>query len=180
MTATHAAPTTVQIPRPGRYEIDTQASTVTFKGRHLFGLARVRGTFAIARGEIHVADLIADSSVHAQIDAASFHTGNHHRDNDVRSARFLNADRYPRMTFTSSGLERPGDRPTLAGTLTVRDVARPASLVIEQATLQPASPHSLIVLATTRIDRTEFGLTAAPGLAGRHLDVSLRILAVRR
>ena len=39
---------------------------------------------------------------------------------------------------------------------------------------------SLRVAATTRIDRTGFGLTAARGLAGRHIDVSLRILGVRR
>jgi polyisoprenoid-binding protein YceI len=99
---------------------------------------------------------------------------------DVRSPRFLNADRYRQMTFTSGGLERPGNRPTLAGTLTVRDVARPVSLMIDQATLQPASPQLLILLASARIDRTQFGLTVAPGLSGRHLDVSLRIQAVRR
>ncbi len=42
------------------------------------------------------------------------------------------------------------------------------------------SARRLIVRASTRIDRTAFGLTAARGMAGRHLDVSLRILAVRR
>ena len=30
-------------PRPGRYEIDTSCSAVTFRTRHLFGLAPVRG-----------------------------------------------------------------------------------------------------------------------------------------
>jgi hypothetical protein len=36
------------------------------------------------------------------------------------------------------------------------------------------------VAATTHIDRTGFGLTAARAMAGRDLDVSLRILGVRR
>lgn len=170
---------TVQIPRPGRYDIDPRGSTLTFNGRHLFGLAPVRGTFAIGHGQIDVADPIADSSVHAQVDATSFRTGNNQRDSDVRSAQFLNADCYPWMTFASTRVERSGGSSTLTGTLTVREVTRPISLVIEQCTVQPAELRSLLVLASTRIDRTQFGLTAAPGLAGRHLDVSLRILAVR-
>jgi polyisoprenoid-binding protein YceI len=180
MIATPTVEATLQIPRLGRYEIDPRASTVAFKGRHLFGLAPVRGTFAIAHGMIDVADPIADSSVHVQIDAASFHTGNNHRDSDVRSARFLDADRHPSMTFASTRLDRSGGSATLTGVLTVHQVARPVSLTVEQCILQPTGPHSLIVRASTRIDRTQFGLTAAPGLAGRHLDVSLRILAVRR
>jgi polyisoprenoid-binding protein YceI len=180
MTATHIAETTVQVPQVGRYEIDTHGSTVAFKGRHLFGLLPVRGTLAIGHGQIDVADPIAASSVQVEIDAASFHTGSRQRDSDVRSARFLDADRNPSMTFASTRLERSGGGSTLAGTLTVRDVARPLSLTIEQCTVQPGTPIAFVVRASTRIDRTDFGLTAAPGMAGRHLDVSLRILGVRR
>ena len=83
------------------------------------------------------------------------------------------------MTFTSERLDRSDDHWTLAGTLLVRDVARPVSLTIERSTVLPGTPNSFVVCATTRIDRTEFGLTAAKGMAGRHLDVSLRILGVR-
>jgi polyisoprenoid-binding protein YceI len=180
MTATHAVENTIQVPRLGRYDIDPRRSTVEFKGRHLFGLLPVRGAFTIADGVIDVAEPIAESSVRVEIDAASFRTGNSHRDDDVRSARFLDTGRYPSMMFVSTRLEHSVVGSTLAGILTVRDVARPLSLVIQQCAVQPASPHSLIVRASTRIDRTEFGLTAAPGLAGRHLDVSLRVLGVRR
>jgi polyisoprenoid-binding protein YceI len=179
MTATQTAATTVHAPQVGRYEIDTRGSTVTFRGRHRFGLFPVRGTLAIRRGEIDLAEPITDSSVQVEIDAASFHTGNRQRDHDVRSARFLDADRCPSMTFASTQLERSGGL-TLVGTLSVRNVARPLSLMIERYTVAPASPCSLEVWASTRIDRTGFGLTAAKGMAGRHLDVSLRILGVRR
>ena len=37
-------PETQVTPRPGRYEIDTSCSAVTFRTRHLFGLAPVRGS----------------------------------------------------------------------------------------------------------------------------------------
>ena len=178
-TTTTATDDAVQVPPAGRYRIDRQGSTLTFQSRHLFGLAPVRGTMAIRGGLVEVADPITDSRVQVEIDTTSFHTGSRHRDQDVRSARFLDAARYPSMRFTSARLDRSNGHWTLTGTLTVRDVARPVSLTIEQATVQPGTPRSFVASATTRIDRTDFGLTAANGLAGRHLDISLQILGVR-
>ena len=61
--AADGAAETRVIPRPGRYEIDTSCSAVTFRTRHLFGLAPVRGSFAIRAGRIDVAEPVADSSV---------------------------------------------------------------------------------------------------------------------
>lgn len=179
MTAT-SAEIAVQIPRVGRYDIDPQGSTVAFTGRHLFGLTRVQGTIALRRGVIDVTDPVGHSSVHVELDAASFHTGNRHRDHDVRSARFLDTDRYATVTFRSTRLEAAGDAPRLLGTLTVRDVTRPVSLLIQQCTLRPDAPGSVLVRASARIDRTDLGLTAARGLAGHYLEVSLEIQAVRR
>jgi hypothetical protein len=54
------------------------------------------------------------------------------------------------------------------------------SLAIEQSAVQPGTASSFVASATIRIDRTDFGLTASRGMAGRHLDVSLRILGVGR
>jgi polyisoprenoid-binding protein YceI len=170
----------VQVPRAGQYAIDSRGSTLTFRSRHLLGLAPVRGTMAIRHGLVDVADPITDSSVQVEIDTTSFHTGSRHRDGDVRSAQFLDAARYPSMTFTSERLDRSNGHWTLTGTLIVRDVARPVSLAIEQSAVQHGTASSFVACATTRIDRTDFGLTAARGMAGRHLDVSLRILGVRR
>ena len=182
MTTTKATTTdtTVQVPPIGRYEIDPRESTVAFRGRHLYGLAPVTGTVAVARGVIDVVDPIAGSRVAVDLDAGSFHTGGGHRDRDVRSARFLDASRYPFISFASERLERTGDGWTLVGTLTVRDVERPVRLAIERCAIQPGSPGCIVVEATTRIDRTKFGLTAARGMAGRHLNLSLRVTAVRR
>jgi polyisoprenoid-binding protein YceI len=160
-------------PQPGRYEIDTSRSAVTFRTRHLFGLASARGSFAIRTGTIDVAEPPAGSSVYAEIETASFATGNEQRDASVRSARLLDATRHPVITFAS---ERT-DGPTLTGTLTVRDAARPVSLLIGQSAVEPGS---FTVRATARIDRTEFGVTAYRGLAGRYLDMMVEVLCVRR
>jgi polyisoprenoid-binding protein YceI len=163
----------VTTPQLGRYEIDTGRSAVTFRTRHLLGLAPLRGRFAVRGGTVDIAEPLAASAVHAEIDAASFHTRNPQRDASVRSARLLDVARHPVITFTSECV----DDQELTGTLTVRGVTRPVTLSVEPLVV---SRRSFTVRATTRIDRTEFGLTAYRGLAGRYLDLSVEARCVRK
>jgi polyisoprenoid-binding protein YceI len=168
-------PQTMQAPRLGRYEIDASRSRVTFRTRHMFGLGPVRGTFAIRSGSVDIAEPLADSAIHADIDAASFSTGNPQRDRSVRSARLLDAGRYPVMSFRDGQVDADGR--TVRGTLTVREVGRPVSFSIGQVT---ADERSFTASGTVRVDRTEFGVTAMRGLAGRYLDLTLEVRCVRR
>ena len=165
-------PTALQAPQPGRYEIDTGYSAITFSTRHLFGLAPVHGTFSIRTGTIHVAEPLSDSGIHVEIETASFRTGNRQRDRKVRSAALLDAGQYPVMTFSSD----QADGPILAGMLTVHGLPRPVTLSVE---LSAIAPRSFTACALTLIDRTDFGLTAYPGLAGRYLELSAEVRCVR-
>ena len=167
-----SSPAAPAAPEPGRYEIDTSCSAVTFRTRHLFGLAPVRGSFAIRAGTIDLAEPFTGSSVYAQIDPASFRTGNGQRDNNVRSERLLDVGRYPVITFRSEGADGQG----LTGTLTVRNVTMPVTLSIEQTAVTPGAFNAR---ASTRIDRTEFGVTAYRGVAGRYLDMTVEVRCVR-
>jgi polyisoprenoid-binding protein YceI len=170
-------PTTAAIaaaPQPGHYAIDPDQSGVTFRTRHLFGLAPVRGTFAIRCGVADISDPVTGSSIRAEIDAASFRTGGTARDRSVLSARFLDPARYPAMTFQSEEVE-PG-RKMLTGMLTVRDTTMPVTLAI---TTWEVSRGSFTVRASTKIDRTRFGITAARGLAARDLDLTVDVRWVR-
>jgi polyisoprenoid-binding protein YceI len=166
----HTEPRITQAPRLGHYEIDVRQSRVTFRTRHMFGLGPVRGTFAIRSGSADIAEPLADSVVQAEIDAASFRTGNEPRDQSVLSARFLDAARFPVISFRDGLVSADGT--TIRGTLAVREVCRPVSLSIGQVTV--AGP-SFTASATVRVDRTEFGLTAMPGLAGRYLDLTVEV-----
>jgi polyisoprenoid-binding protein YceI len=170
--ASNTSPVPQATPPPGRYEIDTTRSAVTFRTRHMFGLAPVRGSFAIRAGTVDVAGPLTDPGIYAEIEAASFRTGNGQRDSNVRSARLLDAGQHPVITFRSERM----DGQALTGTLTVRDVTRPVSLSIEQSAV---SPGSFTARAATRIDRTVFGVTAYRGLAGRYLDMTVEVRCVR-
>ena len=168
-----AASSSPTAPPAGQYEIDASRSAVTFRTRHLFGLAPVRGSFAIRAGTVDVAGPLTDPGIYAEIEAASFRTGNGQRDSNVRSARLLDVGQYPLMTFAAERL----DGLALTGTLTVRDVTRPVSLSIEQFTV---SSGSFTARAATRIDRTAFGVSAYRGLAGRYLDMTVEVQCVRK
>src|ERR1700689_4212392 len=88
-------------PQPGHYDIDPDRSRVTFATRHLFGLGRVKGSFAVRQGSADIADPLEVSAIYAEIDTASFQTNNPQRDHSVRSRRFLDAKGHPVMTFRS-------------------------------------------------------------------------------
>jgi len=170
----HTEPQITQAPPLGRYEIDVSRSRVKFRTRHMFGLGPVRGTFAIRSGSADIAEPLADSAIHTEIDTASFRTGNRQRDRTVLAAGFLDAARFPVISFRNGHVSADGR--TIRGTLTVREVCRPVSLSIGQVTV--AGP-SFTASATVRVDRTEFGLTAMPGLAGRYLDLTVEVRCAR-
>jgi polyisoprenoid-binding protein YceI len=171
--ASSAASSSPVAPPAGQYEIDASRSAVTFRTRHLFGLAPVRGSFAIRAGSIDVAAPVTESRVHVEIEAASFHTGNPQRDGAVRSPRLLDAGHCPVLVFTSGR----ADGAALTGTLTVRDVTVPVSLLVEQIVI---APDSFTARGTVRIDRAAFGVTAYRGLASRYLDMTVEVRAVPR
>jgi polyisoprenoid-binding protein YceI len=162
----------VTAPPLGRYAIDPGQSAVTFRTRHMFGLAPVRGRFAIRSGTVDVAEPASASDVRVEIDAASFRTRSRQRDTAVRSAQFLNAAAHPVITFAADRLD--GD--ALTGSLTVRGVTRPVTLTVERV---ETAPGAFTACATTRIDRTEFGVTALRGMAGRYLDMTVEVRCER-
>jgi polyisoprenoid-binding protein YceI len=179
MQTTHAL-TSIQT---GSYDIDPERTTIRFRTRHMFGLGPVRGTFAIRSGAASVTDPLDGSTIYAEIEAASFRTGNPQRDRTVLLRRHLDATRYPVITFAAQGTDpaaAQGTDPaagTIGGTLTVRGAERPVTLTVTSAEQAGAE---IAVTATMHIDRFEFGLTAMRGLAGRYLDLELAAICVRR
>jgi len=162
-------------PQPGHYDIDVSRSGIRFRTRHMFGLAPVRGTFAILSGSVEVAESLGESAIRAEIAAASFRTGNSQRDTVVESPKMLDAARSPVMTFTSSRVS--ADDRSVTGELTVRDVTCAVTLSLGAVAL---SGDGFSITATVRIDRTAFGVTALRGLAARYLDLWVEVRCVRK
>jgi polyisoprenoid-binding protein YceI len=175
-------------PKPGRYRIDPEHSTVTIRTRHLFGLGPVRATLDLRDGLIQVAALPEASTVQARFAASSFRSRNPARDAAVLSSSLLDAETYPGISFTSTELvpaKDPADpgsgerdqvagRWSLRGELEVRGVTR---LVEVRVGAVEADGATLRASAQVTIDRYDFGITAYRGLAARTLTVHLGITA---
>ncbi len=156
----------------GTYTIDTAASRIGFTTAHMFGLGPVAGTFAIRSGTVTLADDPAKCTVTARIDAASFTTDKPRRDKDIRSKRFLHAERYPDLVFESDRLVRDGDRWLLHGRLTVHGLTAPVTLEVHSGT---AEPDGCRFRARARIDR--YAHHVGPrGIVGRYLNAEFDIV----
>jgi polyisoprenoid-binding protein YceI len=124
-------PQGVELPTTGTYEIDASHSTVGVVARHLV-VSKVRGRFSDVAGTITIADDPAASSTDVVIGAASIDTRDTKRDEHLRSADFLDAERFPQLRFRSTELAHvDGNRWRLAGELTIKDVTRPVVFDVE-------------------------------------------------
>ena len=90
MTTT-PAPTNVSLPlAPGRWEVDTNHSSIGFSIRHL-GVSKVRGRFTRFDAEVVIGKTLDTTSITATVDVASIDTANAHRDAHVLSPAGPNA-----------------------------------------------------------------------------------------
>lgn len=111
-----------------RYEFDKSHTNIGFVVRHL-AVTNVRGKFNDFDGEILLDQKdIRKSSVRVRIDAKSIDTENERRDNHLRSGDFLEAEKFPNLTFVSKRIEKKGKQLIAHGDLTIRDVTRAVSI----------------------------------------------------
>jgi polyisoprenoid-binding protein YceI len=171
-----ASSSSVTIPAAGTYQVDPVGSSITFHTRHLFGLGPVVGTFTVRSGIVVVAMPIAASLVVAAVDAGSFATGNAQRDDQVRSADFLDVKHHPEIVFASTGLGRTDQGWRLRGEVTARGVVAP----VELAVLAVETTGDVVTMrATGTVDRYAHGMTTMHGMAGRYLSLDIAARAVR-
>jgi polyisoprenoid-binding protein YceI len=163
----------------GKWTFDPYHTQVEFSAKHL-GMMTVRGHFAevTAGGEIDV-EHPENSKIEATINTMSIRTHNEARDNDLRSSNFLEAEKYPTMTFRSTGIEPAGtDRYTLTGDLTIKGNTRPVTLnVVKYGEFNDPKTmgHRIGYAAEGRINRQDFGMKFDGMLDGKFV-VSNEIL----
>jgi polyisoprenoid-binding protein YceI len=175
------------VPTAGTFSLDPAHTTVGFVARHLV-VSKVRGSFTEVSGTIQVAENPLDSTVEVVIGAASITTGQPDRDNHLRSADFLELDKYPNLTYRSTGVKsHKGNTFVLAGALTIRDVTREVDLEVEYdgTIVSPYGQEVIAFTATTEIDREAFGITwnqaieAGGVMVGKTVKIELSVEATR-
>ncbi|MFJ7045417.1 hypothetical protein CTU88_15845 [Streptomyces sp. JV178] len=118
----------LELPVPGTWLFDPPHTAIRFIAKHV-GMAHVHGRFERFEGGLQVAQDVTQSRVHVRIDASSINTGNNTRDTHLRSADFLDVERFPHIDFTSQRFAyRGGSKWTLQGSLTMHGVSRSVAL----------------------------------------------------
>lgn len=142
------------------WQIDPAHTLVELSARHMM-FTTVKGRFTGVSGTI--VDNLEDpsqSSVEAEIDAASITTGDLQRDAHLQSPDFLDVAQYPTITFRSTRVEGTREAFRLTGDLTIHGVARPVTLQAELTGTgkNPWGKEVAGFSATGQINRKDFGL----------------------
>ena len=144
------------------YQIDSSHSAAHFSVRHMM-IANVRGEFTKVSGTIvYDPENPKNSSVEAVIDASSIATRDPQRDAHLRSADFLDAEKYPVLTFRSKSISGERGDWKVTGDLTIRGVTHEVTLEVEGPTPETRDPWGNLRIgatATGKINRKDFGLT---------------------
>jgi len=112
-------------PATTTWNIDPAHTVAEFKVRHMM-ITNVKGHFTGVTGVLSLDEQdITKSHVEASIDAASINTREADRDTHLKSADFLDVEKFPKLTFTSTRVARKGKGELqVEGDLTIHGVTR--------------------------------------------------------
>jgi polyisoprenoid-binding protein YceI len=165
------------------WQLDPPHSAAQFSVRHM-GISTIRGTFTKVSGTVQYDPSDpAKSSIDVSIDPASVDSRVEMRDNDLRSDHFLDVQKYPTLTFKSKRIESAGASKLKAtGDLTIHGVTKEDVLNIDgpsQPLKDPRGKMHMGASATTRINRTEFGITGSQGMVGNDIMITIDVELVK-
>lgn len=159
------------------YELDASHTTVEFGVKHMV-ISTVKGAFSDVSGTIVYDEKdITKSSVDVVIKVASVNTNNQQRDEHLKSADFLDAVKYPDITFKSSKVEKTDKGLVLTGILTIRDVSKKVSMPFEITGTLTDPWGKVRIGAETKleINRQDFGVSWSKSLDGGGLVVGDKV-----
>jgi len=144
------------------YQIDTAHTHAQFKVRHLM-ISNVKGEFSKVTGTVVFDDANpAASSIDVTIDVSSIRTREPQRDEHLKSADFFEVEKFPTMTFVSTGVVKSGEGSfEVVGDLTLHGVTKTIDLDVDDFTPEMKDPFGLYrrgASAKTTIMRSDFGL----------------------
>jgi polyisoprenoid-binding protein YceI len=147
-----------------KWILGSDHSSASFAVRHMM-VTWVRGLFTKVSGTLTFDPLnLAASTLEVAIEARSLFTGVTQRDDHLKSADFLEVDKYPAITFASTRVEPVAlDQAWVHGDLTIRGVTRPVVLDVHWSGPAQFNDEGTLYTSfgfrgTTMINREDFGM----------------------
>ena len=159
-----------QLQAADRYHLDSSNTQVSFAVHHL-GIEWASAHFSDINGELVMDRAGAASRVSVSVGLASLECRDPVWNERLRSAEWLDVQRFPRMTYRSSSIERADQHAVATGELTLHGTTRP--IVLEVTFLKCSSAGSCRFMARGRIKRSEYGLPHGFWTGGDQVDIAI-------
>jgi polyisoprenoid-binding protein YceI len=171
------------------YEIDPAHSSAQFSVRHMM-ITNVRGGFSSVKGTIEYdSENLGATTINAAIDPSTIRTLDEQRDAHLKSADFLDVEKFPAITFQSKKIEKVGEGEyKVTGDLSIHGVTKEVVLNVEGPSAEAKDPWGntrVGASATTKIKRSDFGLTWNAALetggimVGDELKIEIEVQAIK-
>jgi polyisoprenoid-binding protein YceI len=171
------------------WKIDPAHTKITFTAQYLV-ISDVEGEFKNFDGTFSANQSDwTDLKANVTVKVASLTTENEMRDNHLKSDDFFNAEKYPDITFTSTGIKAiDKNKYVMKGKLTIRDVTKEVELplVYGGTVKDPWGNIKAGFKASGKINRKEFGLkynnAAATGEAvvGDNVEFTINAVLIKQ
>jgi polyisoprenoid-binding protein YceI len=161
--------------RDGTWTVPTE-TRATFAAR-TFGILTVRGTLALERGTVTVTGG-RPVAAEGTLAAGSVTTGIAKRDEHLRTAQFLDAERHPQVGLRALRFEPAEDGWTVPAMLTVGGAETPVTLHARR--LPDPAPGVAAVRITSEFDRTTTRMRAPRFMIGHRVAMEAELTFSRR
>jgi polyisoprenoid-binding protein YceI len=161
----------------GAYSVEPYHTRVLFSVSHM-GFSTWYGDFTGASGTLTLdPKAVAKSAIEIKVPVASVSTTNAKLDGELKSDQWLDAGKYPDMTFKSDKVVATGkDTADVEGQLTLHGVTKPVTLhaTFNGAGVNVMDKHYTVGFeAKGRIKRSDFGVKTYVPLIGDEVDLIL-------
>jgi polyisoprenoid-binding protein YceI len=161
----------------GTWQIDPMHTSAQFSVRHL-AVSTVRGAFTKVTGSATFdPSNPSKTALDATIEAASVDTRVEMRDKDLRSANFLDAEKFPTLTFHAKQTKAAGSgKLQITGDLTIHGITKEVVLDVDgpsAAIKDPWGNKRIGASASTKINRKDFAVNGLPAVVGDEITITI-------
>jgi polyisoprenoid-binding protein YceI len=143
------------------WDIDTSHTTAQFSVRHMM-VSTVKGTFQGITGSLKLDESdITKSQIEVSIDTTTIDSRDAKRDEHLKSADFFDVANHPKITFSSTKVDKHGEHLHVQGNLSIHGVTKSVTLEVEGPTPAFKNPWGQTVRgvhAHTKINRKDWNL----------------------
>lgn len=167
------------------YVIDTKGAhaSINFRIKHL-GFSWLTGRFDKFSGTFAFDDKNSDASkVKVEIDTASVNSNHGERDKHLRSADFLETDKYPTAAFESTSVKMTADgKAEIAGKFTMRGITKDIVINAERVGggSDPWGGYREGFTGTTKLVLSDFAIKKDLGPAAKEVELTLEVEGIRK